>query len=113
CATGPVTAIAQQTATTQNYTPTLHDALPIYTTAPTVSLSSPSNGSSTNDTTPTFSGNGSTATGDSSTITVNIYAGSDTNGTLVQTRTATVCTPVTSVDRTPLCDGTYTAQALQ
>ena len=43
----------------------------------------------TNDTTPTFSGGAGDATGDSSTVTVKVYGGTDTSGTLLQTRNAT------------------------
>ena len=58
-------------------------------TPPVVTLTSPANGSSTNDTTPAFSGTGGTTQGDSATVTVKIYAGTAAAGTPVQTLTAT------------------------
>lgn len=46
-------------------------------TAPTVSLITPADGSSTGDTTPTLAGSAGTALGDSTTVTVKVYAGAD------------------------------------
>ena len=56
------------------------------TTPPSVTLTAPSNGSTTADTTPTFAGAAGTAAGDSSTVTVKVYGGPTTGGPLVQTR---------------------------
>jgi hypothetical protein len=85
------------------------------TTDPIVSLDTPADGSSTNDTTPALSGTAGTLAGDSATVTIRIYSGSDTSGTLVQTRSATrdATTGAYSVDATTLAEGTYTAQASQ
>ena len=66
-----------------------------------------------NNATPTFAG---TATGNSGTVTVNIYSGSNTSGTLVETLTATpnATSGAYSVSASPaLAAGTYTAQASQ
>ena len=52
------------------------------TTAPTVTLTAPVNGSATNDATPTLSGAAGNATGDSTTVTVTIYNGTGTGGTV-------------------------------
>jgi Bacterial Ig-like domain/Domain of unknown function (DUF4214) len=86
------------------------------TTAPVVSLDTPADGSSTNDQTPTFSGTAGIDAGDSDTVTVNIYSGTDTNGTLVQSLDA-MRDPISgaySVDATAnLLQGMYTAQAMQ
>src|SRR5439155_1596059 len=85
-------------------------------TAPAISLTTPANGSSTNDTTPTFSGTAGTAPGDSATVTVRVYAGATATGPPVQILTATRdgTTGAFTVDASPaLADGTYTAQASQ
>ena len=64
--------------------------------------------------TPTFSGAGGTATGDSSTVTVKVYSGTGTGGALVESLNATVSGGNYSVAASPaLADGTYTAQASQ
>jgi hypothetical protein len=84
------------------------------TLAPAVTLVNPPNGSSTGDTTPTYSGAAGNAPGDSATVTVKVYAGPDTSGTLVDTLSATRSASSYSVDATaPLVLGTYTAQAQQ
>jgi hypothetical protein len=54
-------------------------------TPPVVTLTTPPNGSQTNDTTPTFGGVGGTASGDSTTVTIKIYPGTTASGTPVQT----------------------------
>jgi hypothetical protein len=84
------------------------------TTAPSVTLASPADGSST-DSTPTFSGVAGTAPGDSRTVTVNVYAGASATGTPVQTRTTTAAANGSfSVPASPsLAPGTYTARAAQ
>jgi large repetitive protein len=84
------------------------------TTAPVVTLTAPANNSATTNTKPTFSGAAGTATGDLAAITVRIYAGSTTGGTLVQTLNATASAGAWSVvPTTALADGTYTGQASQ
>jgi acid phosphatase type 7 len=81
--------------------------------APTVTLTSPPNGSSTNDSTPTFSGQASTETGDSTTVTVTLYAGASSSGTPIQTLIAPVTNGSYSIGASPLGDGTYTGLAEQ
>lgn len=67
----------------------------IDTTAPNVTLTAPANNSYTNNTEPTFSGAAgqvtasTTASADSTTVTVKIYADATTGGALVQTLTTT------------------------
>jgi len=86
----------------------------IDTTAPTVAITAPANGAQTNDTTPTVSGTGGIATGDAATVTVKIYAGPNTSGTLLQTVTPSVGGDTTwTFDAAALPEGTYTAQATQ
>jgi titin len=83
--------------------------------APTVTLTAPASGSSTSNTTPTFSGVAATVTGDSP-VTVNLYTGSTASGTPVETLTA-AWNPSTGAWSVPasavLPNGTYTAQATQ
>ncbi len=82
------------------------------TAAPTLVIESPSNGSSTNDTTPTIRG---TSTYALDQVTVAIHAGDTAEGAIVQAPTATP-SPVEgdwSVTPTALTDGTYTAVAEQ
>jgi chitinase len=82
--------------------------------APLVTLTTPANGSSTNDTTPTLSGAAGNTTGDDTPVTVKIYSGTSATGTPVQTRTPnrTGATWTTTLI-TALAVGTYTAQATQ
>jgi hypothetical protein len=97
------------------------------TTAPTVTLDTPVNGSKTDDDSPTFSGTGGTGAGDGSAVTVKIWTGSTVgSGAPDYTRSATrdpstgaysSSGPYTKVSDsstvTTLPDGTYTAQAFQ
>ena len=80
-----------------------------------MTLVTPADDSATNDSTPTFSGSAGIGPDDSPTVTVKVYSGSDTGGTLVQTLIALRDgAGAWSVDATPaLADGTYTAQAEQ
>jgi hypothetical protein len=83
-------------------------------TAPTVTLSTPANGSLTNQQTPTITGTAGTASGDATTVTVSIYNGSSVTGSPAQQRIATVTAGAWStVPSTPLASGTYTIQAQQ
>ena len=83
------------------------------TAAPDVTLSAPTPGSYTNHPAPTVSGTAETAAGDSA-VTVDIYSGTDTGGTPVQSPTTSVAGDGSwSVQPTNLPDGTYTAQARQ
>ena len=83
-------------------------------TPPNVSLATPANGASTNDTIPTFSGGAGAQSGDAGTVTVTVFAGSTPTGTPVESLTATVTAASWSIDATPaLGEGTYTARAEQ
>jgi large repetitive protein len=84
------------------------------TAAPTVSLTSPTAGSTVMSSTPAFSGAAGAAAGDGANVAVKVYSGSGTNGSAVQTLTAVV-QPDRSFSVTPaaLPDGAYTAQAEQ
>jgi PKD repeat protein len=84
------------------------------TTPPAVTLTAPADGLRMSNTTPTYSGAAGNATGDGASVTVKIYSGSGTGGTLVQTRTATRTGGTWTIDGSPaLTEGTYTAQATQ
>jgi hypothetical protein len=85
------------------------------TTAPTITLSTPSNGSTTIDPTPPFTGTAGTGSGDSLTVTIKVYSGPSPAGPPVQTITTTRDgAGLFSVDASsPLADGTYTARAEQ
>ncbi|MCD6726100.1 MAG: Ig-like domain-containing protein, partial [Solirubrobacteraceae bacterium] len=81
-------------------------------TAPTVTLTQPAGGSSTNA--PWYAGVAGTTAGDSTTVTVRVYAGSAATGTPVQTLGATRQSDGSySVTGPAPADGVYTAQAEQ
>jgi hypothetical protein len=77
-----------------------------------VTLDTPANGTSTNDTTPTYMGAADDTSGDS--VTVKVYNGSDGSGTPLQTFTTTETAGSWSVDGVDaLSPGQYTARAEQ
>ncbi|HEX7298603.1 MAG TPA: Ig-like domain-containing protein, partial [Solirubrobacteraceae bacterium] len=82
-------------------------------TAPALTLTTPANGSATNDTTPTISGAAGNAATDSSTVTVKIYSGTGTGGTVLQTLTPTRSGATWTTTAATLAQGTYTVQATQ
>lgn len=79
----------------------------------TISLNGPS--SASNNVQPTFTGTASTAAGDSTTVTVNIYSGPLATGQPLLSLPATVNGGSYSVQTIPAfaVEGTYTAQAVQ
>ena len=83
--------------------------------APIVTLTSPANGGTTADTTPAFSGSSGVELGDSTTVTVKVYEGAGTGGTLLQELEATrEADGAYTVDASaPLAFGTYTVRASQ
>jgi hypothetical protein len=85
------------------------------TVAPQIDLTAPAAGSLSSTATPTLAGTAGIAAGDSATVSVKIYAGTGTGGTLLQTRSATrdPATGAYSVAAVSLASGTYTAQASQ
>jgi Bacterial Ig-like domain len=84
------------------------------TTAPAVSLGTPTNQTVLGDHTPNYSGVAGNGPGDSQTVTVKVYSGSAASGTPVQTLTATRSDADWWVEGSQaLGDGTYTAQAEQ
>ncbi len=84
------------------------------TIAPTVSLATPAQGSSTTDGTPTFGGTAGTSTGDAATVTVKVYSGGTATGAPLQTLSATRQGGSYAVDAaSALAAGVYTARAEQ
>jgi hypothetical protein len=81
--------------------------------APAPTLAVPADGALTNDGTPDLSGTAGNASGDSSTVTVRIYAGSSATGSPVQTLTPTRSGTSWSTTAATLTSGTYTATATQ
>jgi hypothetical protein len=111
---GTYTVRAQQADSAGNVGLSSANTFVLDSTAPAVTLTQPANGSTTSDTTPTFTGAGGTASGDVGTVTLKVYSGTDTSGTLVQTLSGSVSGGSWSVDATSaLADGTYTARAQQ
>ena len=82
-------------------------------TPPAVTLTTPPDGSSGTDATPTFSGAAGTAPGDLPTVTVNVYAGVSPAGEPIQTLTTLAVAASWSVGGDSLPEGTYTARAEQ
>jgi hypothetical protein len=96
------------TASTSTDNTVTYDATP-----PALTLTSPANGSATSDTTPAISGAAGNATGDSTTVTVKIYNGTGTGGSVVETLTPTRTAATWSTTAATLAQGTYTVQATQ
>jgi hypothetical protein len=114
-AEGTYTAQAQQSDNAGNTGSSAPTTFRIDTTAPTVTLTSPANGSALSDGAPTFGGQAGTAVGDLATVTVKVYGGTTAAGPPVQTLPATrQPSGAYSVPAaTSLVPGTYTAQAEQ
>jgi peptidoglycan/xylan/chitin deacetylase (PgdA/CDA1 family) len=87
---------------------------PADTTAPVVSISSPSTGATVDTSRPTIAGKGGIAYGDQGTVSVSVYSGSSATGTAAQTATATLAKDgAWSVTTSTLAEGTYTVRATQ
>lgn len=109
---GTYTARAEQTDEAGNTGTSVARTFTVDTAAPGVSMDSPP--AATSDRTPTYRGAAGDATGDSETVTVQVFGGSAAEGDPVQTVTATRSGAAWSQDGSPaLPDGTYTAQAEQ
>jgi hypothetical protein len=83
------------------------------TVGPAVSVTAPSAGSSSSNTTPSLSGLAGTAVGDLPGINVNVYSGVGTGGTIVETLSATASAGSWSAASSSLADGVYTVVAQQ
>ena len=83
-------------------------------TAPTVAITTPTGGSSTNDTTPAIGGTSGSYNSDSQTVTVKVHLGLGTGGPVVQTLNATrAANGSWTIDANTLAEGIYTVQATQ
>ena len=78
-----------------------------------ITIAQPVAGSQVSSPTPTISGLASNDAGDAATVRVDIYAGSNTSGSPIQTLNTTRSGASYSVQAEPLANGTYTAQASQ
>jgi large repetitive protein len=85
----------------------------IDSSAPAPTIAQPVDGSSTNDTTPAFSGSAGTAATDSPTITVRIHSGSNVGGPVLQTFSVIRTGGTWAGAAGPLAEGVYTARAEQ
>ena len=112
-ADGAYTARVTQGDAAGNSATSTTSAFTVDTAAPVVTISAPVNGTATNATTPAISGTAGNATGDSTTVTVRLYSGSGTGGTLLQTLTPTRAGTAWSTTASALSAGTYTAAATQ
>jgi large repetitive protein len=83
------------------------------TVAPVVTISSPIDGSATNDATPALSGAAGQAAGDSAIVTVRVYAGASIAGDPLQTFGVTRAAGSWAGAAAPLAEGVYTARAEQ
>jgi hypothetical protein len=81
--------------------------------APALTLTSPADGSYQKTTSVTVSGAAGNASGDSATVTVDLYSGSTATGTPVQTHAVTRNAATWSSSFTSLAEGTYTLLATQ
>jgi Bacterial Ig-like domain len=114
CALAAIACVEGSTATfTANATNAASFATAADWVAPAPTLVVPAEGALTNDGTPNLSGAAGNAAGDSSTVTVRIYAGSSATGSPVQTLTPTRSGTSWSTTAATLTSGTYTATASQ
>jgi RHS repeat-associated protein len=111
---GEYTAQATQGDKAGNTGKTTPATFTIKTTPPPVTLTEPTNSSTTNKSKPQFGGAAGNEAGASTTVKVNVYSGAAATGTPVQTLTATAAGGTWHVTSTmPLASGEYTAQAVQ
>ncbi len=82
-------------------------------TPPAPTVTAPAAGAVIGAAAPTFAGGAGTDGADAATLTVRVYAGSGTDGSLVQTLAAARAGATWSVVPAPLASGTYTIQATQ
>ena len=112
---GTYTLRAEQTDTAGNTgysSPVIYTVTGVDTVAPVVSLASPP--ASSTDTTPTLAGIAGQLVGDSTSVTLRLYAGGNVSGALVQTLTASRGGGgAYATDATALTPSTYTARAEQ
>jgi hypothetical protein len=114
CALAAVVCVEGSTATfTASATNAASFATAADWVAPAPTFLVPADGALTNDGTPDLSGAAGNAAGDSSTVTVRIFAGSSATGLAIQTLTPTRTGTSWSTTAATLTSGTYTATASQ
>ena len=114
CALAAVVCVKGSTATfTAHATNAASFATAADWVAPAPTLAVPADGALTNDGTPDLSGAAGNASGDSTTVTVRVYAGSSATGSPVQTLAPTRVGTSWSTTVATLTSGTYTATASQ
>jgi hypothetical protein len=111
-ADGTYTAVAEQRDTAGNTGKSSPMTFTVDTIAPKVTLHALTP-STTNNPTPTFTGNAGTALRDLPTVTLRIYAGTVATGKAVQTVEGNASSGTWSAKAKALADGTYTALAEQ
>ena len=111
-ANGTYTAQATESAEGLEIAESKQVTFTVDTTPPTVTLSSPANGSSTTSESQSVAGSAGVEAGDASTVTVQLFTGS-TVGSLRESHTATVSNATWSDTFFGLSPGTYTVQAEQ
>jgi hypothetical protein len=114
-ADGTYTAEAEQSDEAGNTGTSAPSTFTVDTTPPSVHITTPPNGSFVNSSKPTLSGTAGSATGDQTTVTLNVYTGTSVSGspsqTLAVTRSGGSWTTGSSGPQ--LIEGTYTVQAEQ
>ncbi len=110
-ADGTYTAQAVQSDAAGNAEASTASTFRVDTAAPAVSLNTVS--SPTNNPSPTFTGAGGAATGDTPSVSVIVYAGPAVGGSVVSSTNVPVSGGKWSAIPAHLADGTYTAQATQ
>ncbi len=111
---GPYTAIAEQATSNPNVTG-LSSTIPFTVdgNAPSVTLTTPADGSTTTTSSQPLTGAAGTAAGDSTTVTVQLYAGSGATGAPLQAIVVHASAGTWSTVAGGLEPGTYTARAEQ
>ncbi len=110
---GTYTAVAEQSEMGTPEPPGFSEAVTFTIDAPPPAVSLEPVASPTGDSTPTFSGAGGTEPGDAATVTVTVYRGSSTSGSVVASASPSVDAGAWSYTPPALIDGTYTVQATQ
>lgn len=111
-ADGTYTARARQRDAAGN-TSTATVTFAIDTGAPAIGLDTPADGGVTADATPDLAGPAGTSTGDGATVSVDLFAGSGTGGTTLQSATVAVAGGRWATTAAALDDGTYTVRVRQ
>jgi hypothetical protein len=112
---GAYTVAVEQADAAGNVGRSAERSFTLDTEPPALDLTTPADGSTTTDTTPSFAGTAGIDTGDASNVSVQIWAGSTASGSALQTLSTTRASDgaFDVSPSTPLAGGTYTARARQ